>query len=152
FSIADGSELPFKDNSYDVIVAQFGVMFYPDKPKAFREAYRVLAPGGTFLFNTWDALANIPLVRLTQNVMEEFFPSDTPMYFTIPFSYYKEEEILRDVKAGGFTDVTTETVTSKGYGSSSRSAAIGLIKGIPTYTAIMEREPGKLDPMIDKLE
>jgi ubiquinone/menaquinone biosynthesis C-methylase UbiE len=152
FSIADGTALPFKDSSYDLIVEQFGVMFYPDKPKAFREAYRVLPPGGVFLFNTWDKMVNIPLIRLTQDVMEEFFPSDTPMYLTIPFSYYNEDEIIRDVKAGGFTDVSIETVKSNGYGPSSRSAAVGLIKGLPTYTAIMEREPGKLDQMIDRLE
>ncbi|HXA72004.1 MAG TPA: class I SAM-dependent methyltransferase, partial [Stellaceae bacterium] len=51
---ADAQALPFDDASFDVLVCQFGVMFFPDKAKAFSEARRVLAPGGRFLFNVWD--------------------------------------------------------------------------------------------------
>src|ERR1700741_5155727 len=41
---ADATELPFADESFDTIVCQFGVMFFPDKAKAFAEAYRLLKP------------------------------------------------------------------------------------------------------------
>src|SRR6185369_819988 len=33
----DAQILPFPDASFDAVVCQFGVMFFPDKPKAFRE-------------------------------------------------------------------------------------------------------------------
>jgi ubiquinone/menaquinone biosynthesis C-methylase UbiE len=46
FQVADATDLPFPDGSFDTVVCQFGVMFYPDKDKGFREADRVLAPGG----------------------------------------------------------------------------------------------------------
>ena len=52
----DAQQLPFSDNSIDLVVCCFGYMFVPDKPKAFAEAYRVLRPGGMFLFTTWDKL------------------------------------------------------------------------------------------------
>ena len=48
--------LPFADASFDAVVCQFGVMFFPDKPKAFAETRRVLRPGGAFLFNAWDRI------------------------------------------------------------------------------------------------
>ena len=50
---ADALSLPFADQQFDHIVCQFGVMFFPDKVAAFREAMRVLRPGGRFLFSVW---------------------------------------------------------------------------------------------------
>jgi ubiquinone/menaquinone biosynthesis C-methylase UbiE len=53
---ADAQHLPFLDGEFDAVVCQFGAMFFPDKPRAFSEAYRVLKPGGCFLFNVWDRI------------------------------------------------------------------------------------------------
>ena len=53
---ADAQHLPFLDGEFDAVVCQFGVMFFPDKPRAFSETYRVLKPGGRFLFNVWDRI------------------------------------------------------------------------------------------------
>src|SRR5690349_9026253 len=50
---ADALSLPFADQKFDYIVCQFGVMFFPDKVAAFREALRTLRPGGHFLFSVW---------------------------------------------------------------------------------------------------
>src|SRR5579859_4303441 len=48
---ADAMQLPFQDRTFDAVVCQFGVMFFPDRAKAFAETRRVLKPGGIFLFN-----------------------------------------------------------------------------------------------------
>ena len=40
--------------SFDAVACQFGVMFFPDKVQGYKEARRVLRPGGRFLFNVWD--------------------------------------------------------------------------------------------------
>ena len=56
FQVANGIELPFEDNSFDVVICQFGVMFFPDIVRGYREAVRVLKPGGQFIFNVWDVL------------------------------------------------------------------------------------------------
>jgi ubiquinone/menaquinone biosynthesis C-methylase UbiE len=54
FRASDAMHLPFDDASFDAVVCQFGVMFFPDKPAALQEARRVLRPGGAFVFNAWD--------------------------------------------------------------------------------------------------
>jgi ubiquinone/menaquinone biosynthesis C-methylase UbiE len=152
FSVADSGALPFDDGSYALVTAQYGVMFYPDKPKAFREAYRVLAPGGVFVFNTWDSMKNNPIMEIAQAVIEKFFPVDTPAFYSIPFSYYHEDVIMSDLRQGGFSDITIENVLYHGYSPSPRSAALGLVKGNPIYTAIMDKEPGELDVIISEME
>jgi len=48
---ADALALPFEKESFDVVVCQFGVMFFGDKQQAFSEARRVLVPGGVLLFS-----------------------------------------------------------------------------------------------------
>ena len=54
---ADALALPFADRSFDVVACQFGVMFFPDKVQGYKEARRVLRPGGRFLFNVWDRIS-----------------------------------------------------------------------------------------------
>jgi ubiquinone/menaquinone biosynthesis C-methylase UbiE len=48
---ADALALPFDDETFDAVTCQFGAMFFPDKVQGYREARRVLKPGGHFLFN-----------------------------------------------------------------------------------------------------
>jgi ubiquinone/menaquinone biosynthesis C-methylase UbiE len=50
----DALDLPFATAEFDVVVCQFGAMFFLDKIKVCREALRVLCRGGRFLFNVWD--------------------------------------------------------------------------------------------------
>ena len=85
---ADATSLPFPDESFDAVVCQFGVMFFPDKLRGAREALRVLRPGGVFLFNTWDVMEHNPIVRITHETVATFFPSDPPQFYTIPFSLH----------------------------------------------------------------
>ena len=56
FQQADAMRLPFADASFDSVLCQFGVMFFPDKVAGLREARRVLRPGGRLLFNVWDRI------------------------------------------------------------------------------------------------
>src|SRR3954452_25612764 len=87
FRPADATALPFADNSFDAVVCQFGVMFFPDKPKSYHEALRVLAPGGKYLFNVWDANRYNPFGRIAHEVAGRFFESDPPQFYRAPFSY-----------------------------------------------------------------
>ena len=80
FRPADAMALPFADGSFDVVACQFGVMFFPDKDKSYREVYRVLAPEGRYLFSVWDAHRYNPFARLAHQVVGSFFPSDPPQF------------------------------------------------------------------------
>ena len=52
--------LPFEAARFDAVVCQFGAMFFPDRVAGYREARRVLKPGGRLLFSMWDPSTTIP--------------------------------------------------------------------------------------------
>jgi ubiquinone/menaquinone biosynthesis C-methylase UbiE len=76
FTPADAMALPFGDAQFDLIVCQFGVMFFPDKIASYREAARVLRPGGRYIFNTWGTMEANPFSLIAHEVTARFFPDD----------------------------------------------------------------------------
>ena len=76
FQPADATALPFGDGAFDAIVCQFGVMFFHDKDKAYREAYRVLGRGGRYHFNVWDSFDFNPFARISHDTVGGFFNGD----------------------------------------------------------------------------
>ncbi|MGE5147094.1 MAG: class I SAM-dependent methyltransferase [Candidatus Eiseniibacteriota bacterium] len=53
FRTADAEALPFEDNSFDVVVSTFGVMFTPDQARAAAEMLRVCRAGGKIGLANW---------------------------------------------------------------------------------------------------
>jgi SAM-dependent methyltransferase len=104
FQPADATDLPFADGSFDAVVCQFGVMFFPDKAKSYREAFRVLAPGGRYLFSVWDAHRYNPFGRIAHELIATFFPTDPPQFFQVPMSYYRLDPVKDALADAGFAD------------------------------------------------
>jgi SAM-dependent methyltransferase len=103
FQIADAQQLPFSDGSFDLVLNQYGLMFLPDKQKGFSEAFRVLKPGGRFIFATWDKSTNIPLFNLIFNemVIPQFMEEDTSRFQT-PFILHDTTILINYLQKAGF--------------------------------------------------
>src|SRR2546423_1967255 len=108
---ADAMRLPFDDARFDVVVCQFGVMFFPDKVAAYAEARRVLRHGGTLLFNAWDRIEQNEFADAVTVTLAEVFPDDPPRFMArTPHGYFDTAAIRRDLVAAGFTAPRIETV------------------------------------------
>ena len=129
---ADALELPFEDGMFDLVVCQFGVMFYPDKVKGGSEARRVLRDGGRYLIAIWDRIERNPLTNIAHQSLQQLFPDNPPMFMKRgPFSYHEPEWIERDLLASGFGEVEIETVELISRSPSATDAAKGLCYGSP---------------------
>jgi len=152
FRQADALDLPFEDASFDLVVCQFGVMFYPDKVRGNSEVRRVLRDSGRYLVAVWDAIEHNPMSDLTQQTMIEQFPDNPPLFMRRgPFSYHEPEWIERDLKAAGFSNISIDTVRLMSRSGSADEAARGLCYGSPMRIELEEYGPGALDDVFAKL-
>ena len=140
---ADVYELPFDDDSFDVVACQFGVMFFPDKAAAYREVGRVLRPGGAFVFNVWDDIANNEFADEVTKAMAGLWPDDPPRFLPrTPHGYWDEATIRTDVAAGGFGGaVDYTTVDARARAASPDIPATAYCQGTPLRGEIEQRDP-----------
>lgn len=132
FRQADALTLPFADASFDAVVCQFGAMFFPDRVAAYREARRVLRPGGLFLLSTWDRVEHAPVAHAALEVLSRRFPREGLWFLErTPHGHFDPEVVRRDLRAAGWEAMRVETVTQMGRAASARSAAIALCQGTP---------------------
>lgn len=144
FRQADAQALPFPDASFDIVACQFGVMFFPDRVLAYREARRMLRPGGRFLFNVWDRIEANPATYIAARAVASLFPDDPPDFFArVPFGYHDKVAIEADLRAAGFNRIECETVAMRCRIGSAREAAAGICQGTPLRSEIEAR--GSLD-------
>jgi SAM-dependent methyltransferase len=129
---ADALGLPFGDGRFDLVTCQFGVMFFPDKPAAFAEVRRVLAPGGTLLFTTWGDVGTHGFAAALVAGIERAHPEDPPTFMaTVPHGYFDLDQVAADLAAGGMGDFSAEAVTLDGHAASAADVAAGFCAGTP---------------------
>lgn len=143
---ADVMNLPFDDDSFDVVVCQFAVMFFPNKPAALREIRRVLKPGGSLIFNVWDKLDNNHFPAAVESVAGLMLPEDPPVFLgRTPYGYYERSEVLGHVAEAGYAcDPTWIPMQLDSVAESAEHVALAFCHGTPLRNEI-EARGGQLD-------
>jgi SAM-dependent methyltransferase len=149
--VADALALPFADASADVVVCQFGAMFFPDRARGFAEARRVLRPGGTLLFNVWDRIEENEFAEVVLQALAYRFPSDPPRFMArTPHGYHDPAAIAADLAAGGFTQAPRiETLPARSRAASAQVAALAYCQGTPWRGEIEARVAAEASPAGD---
>ena len=140
FQAADAEHLPFPDGSFDLVLCQFGAMFFPDRVAAFAEARRVLKRGGLFLFNVWDRLDRNLLSKVTADAVAGLMPDGGASFIErVPFGYHDSARIERDLVAAGFDAIGVETVDRTSSVPDPAAAAHGICAGSPLALELESR-------------
>jgi SAM-dependent methyltransferase len=140
--VADAMQLEFADDSFDLVVCQFGVMFFPNRIGAYREVRRVLSPGGMFLFNAWDTIETCDIEHAITEALAEVFPDDTPDFLVrIPHGYADPERMRADVQAAGlrFTGLVRNEL--RGIAPSTAKVVEAYCLGTPLRFELQGRAP-----------
>jgi ubiquinone/menaquinone biosynthesis C-methylase UbiE len=148
---ADALNLPFGDQSFDVVACQFGVMFFPDKIQGYGQARRLLKPGGRFLFSAWDRIEENDFADTITQALAELFPDDPPRFLArTPHGYHDPDRIRADLNAAGFSDISIEAVEHRSKASSPLDPAIGYCQGTPLKTEIEARDASRLQAATER--
>lgn len=110
---ADAEALPYPDGSFDAVTCRFGVMYFPDVPRALHEARRVLRPGGRAVFAAWGPRERIDYLTSTLSVLlryQETPPPDPAPDAPHPLRFARPGTLSAALRAAGFDGAREETV------------------------------------------
>lgn len=106
----DGQNLPFKDNSFDDAFSLFGLMFFPDRLKGFKELYRILKPNGHAIVSSWAPIEKSTLMLATKEAIKSALP-DAPSPRANSNTLENPELFKSEMEAAGFQSVVIHEVT-----------------------------------------
>lgn len=151
FQAADAQQLPFDDESFDLVLCLFGVMFFPDKVRANAEARRVLRPGGRYVMVTFNHLDLNPVPKAAGEAVATLFPEDPRYMERGPFSYTKAEVVERNLREAGFQNIEVETLELSSM-VSARDVARGIVLGSPFRAEIERLDSSALERATEAVE
>ncbi|MCL5778173.1 methyltransferase domain-containing protein [Limibaculum sp. FT325] len=142
---ADALQLPFPAASFDAVACQFGVMFFPDRIRAYAEVRRVLRPGGRFLFSVWDRIEANGFAHAVTEALAELWPDDPPRFLArTPHGHGHPDLIMRELVEAGFPPARIEPLAGRSRAASAREPAIAYCQGTPLRSEIEARDPAGL--------
>jgi ubiquinone/menaquinone biosynthesis C-methylase UbiE len=143
---ADCLDLPFETDEFDMVVCQFGAMFFPDRIEGYSEVRRVLRPGGLFLFNMWDRIEENDFAFEVTAALAELFPDDPPQFLErTPHGHYEEAVYRAELFHARFEDVSVDVLEAVSKAPNPSAPAIAYCQGTPLRSEIESNDPLGLD-------
>lgn len=141
--------LPFADRTFDAVLCQFGLMFFPDRSAALREMQRVAAPGGHVVVAVWDSLEQTPAYAALVRVLARVVGPHAADALRAPFVLGDRDELAAIVGDAGLriTDIETHRATATFPGL--RPMIEAELRGWMPLAGI-ELSPGEIDCVLDE--
>jgi SAM-dependent methyltransferase len=106
--LGDATSLPFDDASFDVVVSQFALMYFPDRVAAGREMWRILAPAGRLAVATWAPIDHARGYQILVDIIDRQCGPEAAGVLAAPFVLGDQAELAELFVGSGISgaDVT----------------------------------------------
>lgn len=99
------SALPLPDDAFDLVLCQAGLQFFPDRPTALREMYRVLRPGGRVAISVWRSIEHNPASQIIWEAIARHL-NTTVSAINPAMSLGDADEVRALMESAGFAALT----------------------------------------------
>lgn len=106
FEQGNVTKLPFEDQSFDVVISSFMLMFVPAPEKAIREMRRVLRPDGRLIVSVWQGLDNNIVYRELVEATREVVDDESANSMAWPFTMGQVGSLEGVFKSAGVSELT----------------------------------------------
>jgi SAM-dependent methyltransferase len=110
---ASALAIPFPDATFNVVLCQLGLQFFPDRPQALREMRRVLVPGGRVLLSVFGPIAHNPAPQALAEALERHLGPHASAIKHAEHDLDDPAELDDLVSGAGFAEVNIETTTQQ---------------------------------------
>ncbi len=107
------AEIALPQDSFDVVFARFGTMFFANPVAGLRNMRRALRPGGRMVHIVWRNRADNPWLSMAKDVVLEYLPQpgdDAQTCGPGPFSMANQEMVTAMMRSAGYTDIDFQRV------------------------------------------
>ena len=105
--------LPFGDRSFDLVLCQLGLQFFPDRPLALREMYRVLAKSGRVALSVYSAIERTPIANAFARALDQSLGPDASKIKRAEHIFREADQVRILLANEGFVQFEIKTVTQQ---------------------------------------
>jgi len=147
----EAEDLPYKDNSFDAVISQFGLMLFSDPKVAVKEMRRVLKPGGQLAVAVFDSLEKLPAYGVMARVYDRMVDKKVGNALRLPFSMGDTDELCSIFESAGLNSTAIRTLEGEAYFSSARHMVLADVKGWFPFAQIFLEE-SKINDIVEEAE
>jgi ubiquinone/menaquinone biosynthesis C-methylase UbiE len=103
--------LPFDDQSFNLVLCQLGLQFFPDRPLALREMYRVLAKSGRVALSVYSAIERTPIANAFVHALDQTLGPDASKIKRAEHIFREADQVRTLLADEGFVQIEVNTVT-----------------------------------------
>jgi len=143
--------MPFPDAAFDLVFCQLGLQFFPERPAAMREMWRVLAPGGRLALNVYGSIEHNPAAHALADALDRHLGPRASASRRAEHALADADELRGLVDGAGFRDVTIHTITQRVRFPSAWEYVRITLAATPLASVVSGMESGRREALVEAL-